>query len=282
MGMRWAIAVLLCGLPLAAADLDAARKLYDRTDYQGSLNALKSLPDKTAGAQFLAGKSWFMLGEFKKSAEAFEHASKLEPKNAVYVHWLGKATGRRAETAFVLAQPGLAVKTRQYFEKAVELDPRNTEALNDLFEFYLIAPGVMGGGVDKARALAERIEKVDAAEGHFVRAKLAEKAKELDTAEDHLRRAVEAAPRQVGRLIDLARFQFKRGRTRDAEQTFARAEKVAPNDPKLIYARAETYVKAKTNLDQARVLLRQYLGAPITPDDPPRADAEKLLREIGG
>jgi hypothetical protein len=36
------------------------------------------------------------------------------------------------------------------------------------------------------------------------------------------------------------------------------------------------------NLAAARALLKQYLSATVTPDDPPRAGAEKLLREIGG
>jgi hypothetical protein len=36
------------------------------------------------------------------------------------------------------------------------------------------------------------------------------------------------------------------------------------------------------NLEQARGLLEEYLHASLTPDDPPREEAEKLLRRAGG
>jgi hypothetical protein len=41
------------------------------------------------------------------------------------------------------------------------------------------------------------------------------------------------------------------------------------------------YVNGGRNLEQARRLLERYLRAPITPNDPPRSEAEALLRKIG-
>jgi cytochrome c-type biogenesis protein CcmH/NrfG len=175
-----------------------------------------------------------------------------------------------------------AGKTRQYLEKAVELDADNLEALNDLFEYRLEAPGFLGGGYDKAAELASRIARLNAVEGHWAQARLAEKRKEFGSAEQQLRRAADLAPQQVGRLIDLAKFFTKQGRFQEADQSLARAEKIAPNSPKLIYARAETYVHSGRNLDTARELLKKYLTAKLTPDDPPRSEAEKLLRQVSG
>jgi hypothetical protein len=40
-------------------------------------------------------------------------------------------------------------------------------------------------------------------------------------------------------------------------------------------------VKEKRNLDEARNLLRQYLHSPLTPEDPPREQAERLLKQAG-
>src|SRR6185369_4259626 len=115
-----------------------------------------------------------------------------------------RAYGRRAETSSPFTAPGQASKARQYFEKATQLNPRNLEALTDLFEYYLEAPGFLGGGMDKAERTAEQISAIDPAEGHWSRAKLAEKRKDNGGAEEQLRRAVEASPHQVGRLLDLA------------------------------------------------------------------------------
>jgi len=93
-----------------------------------------------------------------------------------------------------------------------------------------------------------------------------------------LRRAVELAPHQVGRLIDLARFLTKQGRIQEADQSLARADKIAPNNPELLYAKADLYIKGGRNLDLARDLLKRYMSSSLTPDDPPRSDAAKLLR----
>jgi len=119
-------------------------------------------------------------------------------------------------------------------------------------------------------------------EGHWAQARLAEKKKEFNTAEEHLQRAAAMAPQQVGKLVDLARFLAKQGRYQESEQSFRNAEKIAPNSPKVIYARADTYVQQGRNLDTARQLLKRYLQAELTPDDPPRADAEKLLKKASG
>jgi tetratricopeptide (TPR) repeat protein len=228
------------------------------------------------------GRDYYMQGEYKKASEALEKAFAEEPGNSQYALWLARAHGRRAETASPFTAPAQASKARQYFEKAVKLNPRNLEALADLFEYYLQAPGFLGGGLDKAEATAQQIAAIDPAEGHWSLSKIAEKRKEYGSAEEQLRRAIEVSPKQVGRVIDLAKFLARQGRMQEADQSFARAEKLDPNSPKLIYAKADVYIKHKRNLDVARELLKQYLTLNLTPDDPPRSQAEKLLRQAQG
>ena len=116
----------------------------------------------------------------------------------------------------------------------------------------------------------------------MAQAKLAEKKKEYRSAEDHLQRAIEAAPQQIGRLIDLARFLASQGRYQEAERSFARAESMAPGSAQLLYARADTYIKYGKNMELAKELLKRYLNLKLTVDDPPRWDAEKLLRQVQG
>ncbi|MDQ2946244.1 MAG: tetratricopeptide repeat protein, partial [Acidobacteriota bacterium] len=140
----------------------------------------------------------------------------------------------------------------------------------------------LGGGYDKAADVAKRIGQLNAAEGHFAQAQLAEKRKQYDTAEDQLRHALELAPRQVGRILDLAKYLAKQGRYKESEDAFQQAEKLAPNSPKVMFARARTYIKDKRNLDEAKLLLQKYLRSNLTPDDPPREEASKLLRQVAG
>ena len=272
-------AVSLWGAP---PSLDQAIRLYRHTEYEASLKLLSELPDKDAAVFDLLGRNHFMLGHFKKASEYYEKAVALDPSSSEYEHWLGRAFGKRAETSSVFTAPGLASKARQHFEKAVALNPKNQEAVSDLFEYYLEAPGFLGGGLDKAAKLAEGMTALDAAEGLWAQARIAERRKDFAAAEDRFRRAMAAAPKQVGRVIDLARFLSKQGRVEESEETFLAAERIAPDSPKLLYQRAETYIKAGRNIDTARDLLKRYLSATLSPEDPSRLDAEKLLKQVGG
>jgi tetratricopeptide (TPR) repeat protein len=258
-----------------------AHELYQRTDYAGSLKELLALSDKDAAVFQLIGQDYFMLANYKKSTEFLEKAVALAPANADGFLWLGRAYGRRAELSNAFMAPGLASKARQMLERALALDPASKEAAGDLFDYYLDAPGFLGGGTDKAQALAAQVAQKDPAEGLYYQARLDEHRKEYDSAEQHLRSALEMAPRQVGRLIALAKYLSARGRNKESDALFDQAEQIAPGNPRVIFERAAVYVKASRNLDEARRLLQRYLQAPLTPGDPPKSEAEDLLRKIG-
>jgi len=258
-----------------------AHELYQRTDYAESLKELLALSDKDAAVFQLIGQDYFMLANYKKSTEFLEKAVALAPANADGFLWLGRAYGRRAELSNAFMAPGLASKARQMLERALALDPASKEAAGDLFDYYLDAPGFLGGGTDKAQALAAQVAQKDPAEGLYYQARLDEHRKEYDSAEQHLRSALEMAPRQVGRLIALAKYLSARGRNKESDALFDQAEQIAPGNPRVIFERAAVYVKASRNLDEARRLLQRYLQAPLTPGDPPKSEAEDLLRKIG-
>ncbi|MEP6963065.1 MAG: hypothetical protein ABI995_13380, partial [Acidobacteriota bacterium] len=165
------------------------------------------------------------------------------------------------------------------FETAVKLDPNNREALDDLFEYYMAAPGFLGGGIDKAETLARHIAGLDAAWGQRVQAQILLDKKDFNSAEQHLRKAVELAPKQVGRVLDLAKYLARRGRTQESDAIFAEAANIAPGSPDVLFERAKILIEQKRNLDDARKLLEQYLGLSLTPDNPSRAEANALLKK---
>jgi Flp pilus assembly protein TadD len=274
--------VLLSAVSVRAAPalLEQARELYQRSEYAAALKILLALPEKGAAAYGLIGQCYYMQGDPKKASLFLERAVSADPSNSSYLHWLGRAYGRRAETSSFFTAPRFALRARQSFERAVQQDPRNLEAINDLFEYYLEAPGLLGGGLDKAGALAERIRALDSVEYHYAQAKLAEKRRQFQTAENHFRRAVELAPREVGRLIDLAEFFAQQGRYRESDRTFSQAREIAPDSPAVLFEQAKAYILSGRNLEAARALLKQYLASELTPDDPPRGEAEKLLKLV--
>jgi len=265
-----------------SAELTRAADLYQRTKYQEAYKLLQPVLGTDPTAHALAGKCQYMVGDFKKAADLFEKAVQLNGLISDHYHWLGRAYGRRAESGNPLIAPHYATRARQMFEKAVELDPKNGEAVSDLFDYYLEAPGFLGGGLAKAQAMLELIKSNDQAEYYYATAQLAQKRKEFNSAEQHLKRAAELAPRQIGRLLDVAKFLARQGKFIESESFISKAEKIDPNNPKLLFDRAQTYVIAKKNLPMATKLLEQYLKADLNPDMPSRAEAEKLLRQARG
>jgi tetratricopeptide (TPR) repeat protein len=180
-----------------------------------------------------------------------------------------------------------ANRTREEFERAIEIEPANKDALGDLLDYYVQAPGIVGGGIPKAEALLPRIEKVDPVGAELGKARIAEHNKQPDQAEKHFHRAIEMVSTQRdarSRLqIDLAKFLARHGRYDESDAVFQSAAKDAPNSPRIDFARAETWLQTKRNKAEARELLKKYIAANnLTSDDPSKAEAVHLLKKAEG
>jgi len=259
-------------------DLWRAQELYRRTEYARAIDTLQGLAGKDAAGYALLGKAYFMEGQYKEAVSNLEKAIEEDHLNSDYYDWLGRAYGRMAEASKFLSALGYARKTVRSFERAVELGPSNLEALSDVFEFYLQAPGMVGGGLEKAENIATRIADLNEAEYHWARARLAEKRKDFATAERELRASFEAAPNEVGRTLNLATFLSARGRYDESEALFRAAEERYPNSPRVLYAHAAAYIQSKRKLDEAEALLEKYVALPITSEDATRREASALLK----
>jgi tetratricopeptide (TPR) repeat protein len=208
--------------------LEHARNLYQEGEFRAELAALQDVAQPDAGTLLLRGQCHYMMGDAKAASLSLEKAVALEPNNSRSRLWLGRAYGHRAETSNFLLAPRLAIKARQSFEMALQLDAGNLEAINDLFEYCLDAPGLLGGGVDKAAVFANRVRYLDPAEYQYDQARLAERRQEYQVAESHYRRAAELAPNDPGRLADLASFLASRGKHQESDRVFERAREIAP------------------------------------------------------
>ena len=161
----FALAVSAGSASAKTPEWDRAHDLYQRTQYAQALALLDQAPNKDADTLQLIGQCRFMQGDYKQAGDAFEKALALAPRSSELHRLLGTVYGRRAETGSVFTAPGNARKARQYFEQAVQLDPNNREAVANLFEYYLEAPGFLGGGIEKAEELVRNIAKLNPAGG---------------------------------------------------------------------------------------------------------------------
>ncbi len=104
-----------------------------------------------------------------------------------------------AQNANVLRQPGLAKKAKGAWEHAIELDANNLDARSDLIQYYVQAPGLLGGSMTKALEQAEEIRKRNALRGYLELGGLYERDRKFAEAEKaYLGAAKEKSDRHVG------------------------------------------------------------------------------------
>jgi tetratricopeptide (TPR) repeat protein len=214
--------------------------------------------------------------------EQCEAAAADAPSSSESQMWLGRAYGMKASGANPVSAFRLARKVVAAFERAVELDPRNVAALSDLGEYYVAAPGIVGGGLDKARQLAARMMPIAPSKAHRILAMAAEKNSDPATAEAEFRRAVDAQPSpapSVAAWVDLAAFYQRHQKSEacvNAVQTAVRLDRA--KDASLVDA-ASILTDADRAPELARQLLSMYLVSPARSDAAPAA---RVHVQLGG
>ena len=151
----------------------------------------------TAAEYAAQGRAALTRDDHEKAVELYTKAIALEPKNADYHYFLGAAYGEMAQEAGMLKAASLAKKTKAEFEQAVALDPKHTDARMGLVSFYLLAPGFMGGGDDKAVAQAAAIKAYDSLDGHRAYATIYRHQKKPDLARKELVDMVRENPKSA-------------------------------------------------------------------------------------
>lgn len=274
--------------PAALADTNAlladASRLFDAGNYQQAANVLNAARGKKAQdapLHYWLARCYFELRQFDLAAASAEKSVELEPNNSEYRLWLGRAYGRKAEQAGGFSALSSARKSRREFEEAVRLDPANLHAQRDLIEFYFRAPGIVGGGEDKARRQIQQLETVDAVEAHLARADFLMHKGKPEQAEAECRQVLEAKPTRIGPYIEVADFYRRRNDAVRMEEAVEAAARVDASDRRLGYYRGVVRVLAGNRLDEAEQLLKNYLSSvPRHSDLPSHAAAREWLGRL--
>lgn len=267
------LAGILCagGVELAAQEkpLDVARRAYEKGDYHAAIETLKaaSANDPSSGEiELWLTKSYLEAKQYDEAVRSGEKAVSINPNSSVYHQWLGEAYGEKADHASVLSAYPLARKTQKEFETAVQLDERNFDAAQDLIEYDCTAPGMVGGGVDKAQPLIEKLMKLDPAEGHYGAGVCKAVKKDLAGADVEYAKALESKPKTADRIYDIGDYFQQREQGDKLLEVAAQGEALAPQDPRGKYYRAAGWILKGENHPDAEKLLREYLR-----EAPPRS-----------
>jgi tetratricopeptide (TPR) repeat protein len=256
---------------LSAGRVDEAMKALDVR--------LKHSP-RDAQAYNLLSRSYFAEQKWDPAIAAGERAVSLEPNNSEYHMWLGRAYAEKADHSSFLTAARLTKKIRQEFEQAVELDASNVKARSDLAEFYIEAPGFMGGGKNKAQEQAEAVAPQDEAVAHWVRARIAEKDKRFEVAEQEYRNAIQASGNQGSYWLNLASFYRRQKRLSEMEAAITSAIAADKKRPNVLFDAAQILYGAGRNFVGAANFVRKYLVNGPTVEEAPAFQAHYLLGEI--
>jgi tetratricopeptide (TPR) repeat protein len=219
---------LSTGFALAASPLELLASGHVDEAVQVLEQQVRQAPNDAAAYNLLC-RAYFMKEEWDRGIDNCERARNLDPQNSFHYLWLGRIYGEKADRVGFLSAAGLGKKSRIAFERAVELDPRNWEARKDLAEFCFSAPGIVGGGKDKARAQAEVIRALNPPAADWVEGQIAEKNKDYAAAERAYRAAIAASHSGVWAWTELAIFFRHVNRLDDMEQALREVE-TAPVD----------------------------------------------------
>ena len=263
---------------MAGADADPAALLKAGNADQAihALNLAIARAPNDPRAYHLLSRVYFQLELWDNSMHMAEKALALDPQNSSYHLWLGRAMGRKAEQANPFAAFGLARKVKIEFERAVALDANNLPARADLSEYYLEAPGFLGGDKNKAKQQADYVAEHDRALASYIYARVQEKQGNAGT-EAEYKKAIAASNKPARYWVELAHFYRRTGRLNEMEDAIRHALATTQLGEPSEFDAAALLLQTGRNFAAAMQILRHYVSEEDPAEDGPAFRAHYLL-----
>ncbi len=211
----------------------------------------------------------FSAGDFERAADLAEALVEAQPEHARGWQWLARANAQQALRAGLFGKASLAGKCREAYERSVAIDPAHAETQFELHQFYVQAPGIIGGGEDKSRAQAAVLAKLDASYGHLAAGMVADRFDEDPAAaEREYRAAVAAGGVNPGRARNaLANWLIAKERWDDARAVWTAVLAQNPDDGVALFMTGRLAALSGQALDAGLAALDRYLALETKPQD---------------
>lgn len=221
---------------------------------------------------YTAGREALKKGDLAAAVTQLEAAVARKPTAESY-YWLGRAYGEQALKANVFKQAMLARKTKDAFEKAVQLDPKYVEPRLSLIDYYLIAPGVLGGSVDKAKEQAAALRAFDPLAGHRGMAKIYLHQEQPAMVRNEMVTAVREMPASAVAHYYLGNAYFSEKNYPAALHEYEMSVKLDPAYARAWFRLGVTAGTSGTALPRGEEMLKKYVARTPDEDDPSLASA---------
>lgn len=259
---RLVVALLCCSMTASAQTMSAAHALAREGKADAAIAQARGVltgSPRSADAHELLCLLYRSIDHFDEAVHECEVARDLEPNNSAITLELARTYGAKAEHAGTLTGMRMVGRIRDSFEHAAQLDPKSVEALSDLGEFYVEAPALVGGGLDKARGIAAQLRPLSAERADRLAGMIATKSGDTEAAT-----AAYAQELAVGHTpeayVDLAVFARKRKDWAAVEaNAIAALKRDTAHGADTIDA-AQLLIDIKRRPDLAEKALRDYLA----------------------
>jgi tetratricopeptide (TPR) repeat protein len=223
--------------------------------------ATEALPPLVAEVRTQLGAN-----DLDAAVEAAERAVEELPQDARAWFWSGRAHGMQAMRANLLMKAKWAGRSREAYEKAVALDPQYVEARYDLMQYYLFAPGFLGGGREKADAEAAEIARRDVLWGKLASSALALADDDQKAAETALREALVAVPDSTRARLSLAGMLQRQERWDELRQLWRERVGKTPDGAMAQYQLGRAAAISGAELEDGLQHLDAFLAAGEMPE----------------
>ncbi len=225
---------LFVSIVRAQPSLQDGIKLLEKKEFDQARSIFESIlknDENNAEAHLALGR--LLLGHYQNFDDAEEHLEKAVELNSgnAESHWyLGNVYGAQAQRVNIFSKFSYAKKVKAEFLKAVELNPNDVRFRESLMGYYLMAPGIMGGSVDKAKEQAKEMVRLNACMGHLANAQIAIYEKNPGEAEKELKQAIQADPKNWRPYHRLGYLYVEQRRYDEAIKQFQQYVAFAPED----------------------------------------------------
>lgn len=276
-----AVFVFFC-VAVAHSAAESPKEMLAAGRVDDTISELKrQLSSTPANAELsnLLCRAYYSLEEWDQAEALCRKAASLDPNNSNFHLWLGRVYGEKADRTNFVAAASLAGKVHTEFELAVQLNPKNLEARLDLSEFYIEAPGFMGGGDDKAREQAHALSTLSPGRDHWVYARIAEKKKNASLAEREYLQYIDTSNNDSEAWLNYVLFLRRQSRLDDMEQAVAKLDRARIARTDSLFEAANALRRVNRNYPLAIQIVRHYLAAgPV--EAAPAFKARYLLGEL--
>ena len=247
------LVLIICTGASAQTDSTGIR-LIEQRKYQDAQSFFESAVKKNsrdAESYYYLAVAFMLQMKSDDAEEMIDEAIDLNDGVAKYHLMRGNILGQQAMNANVISQGFLAPKIKNAFLRASELDPNNLEARVALFNYYLVAPGIMGGSDEKAFEQATAAVSLNPFRGHLLLSSYYQRAKkDAGRAEQEIKNAIAAEPQRGTGYKQLGYFYISQKRYADAAVQMQRYIDLEPANPDSYDSYADV-LKAEQKFDLA-------------------------------